>query len=271
MRAAVDSSDDATTTYDGAMSLSPSGRPSAAPATDPAEFAALCRSSPWRWDTVRFTLSWLGPQTAPVRCWIRRPEDLRVESLDGTALYTSTDLVGSRDDFYVSARPESWLVRPALLSPVYTRSGLVERRPEAAYGDPVFGGGRWQAVLDPVELAGPAPQPLYLAERAPAAITEIRSAIDDDGRPVRSAVVRPLVGYRPVEPGHPLAPASTAVSIDEQTGICTASEVLEGPEAGSGHRLRIEAVDDYLNDDLFTPVSFRLTDVSRHLPWRLRA
>jgi len=60
------------------------------------------------------------------------------------------------------------------------------------------------------------------------------------------------------------------VSIDEQTGICTASEVLEGPEAGSGHRLRIEAVDDYLNDDLFTPVSFRLTDVSQHLPWRLR-
>lgn len=84
-----------------------------------------------------------------------------MEALDGTALYTSTDLVGSRDDFYVSARPESWLVPPGLLSPIYTRSGLVERRPEAAYGDPVFGGGRWQAVLDPVELAGPAPQPLY--------------------------------------------------------------------------------------------------------------
>ena len=98
-----------------------------------------------------------------------------------------------------------------------------------------------------------------------------RQGQDDDGRPVRSTVVRPQVGCRPVEPGHPLAPAPTAVSIDEQTAICTASEVLEGPEAGSGHRLRIEAVDDYLNDDLFTPVSFRLTDVSRHLPWRLRA
>lgn len=256
--------------YDGRMIPSSSGRPGAAPATDPAEFAALCRSSPWRWDTVRFTLSWIGPEAAPVRCWIRRPEDLRVESLDGTALYASTDLVGSRDDFYVSSRPESWLVRPALVSPVYTRSGLVERRPEAAYGDPVFGGGRWQAVLDPVELAGPAPQPLYLAERAPTALTQIRVAIDDDGRRIRQAVVRPLVGYRPVEPGHPLAPAATRVGIDEQTGICTSSEVLEGPERGSGHRLRIEAVDDYLNDDLFTPVSFRLTDVSRHLPWRPR-
>lgn len=258
-----------TAIYDDGMSVSSNGRPRPAPATDPAEFAALCRSSPWRWDTVRFTLRWFGPETAPVRCWIRRPDDLRVAALDGTALYTATDLTRSRDDFYVSARPGSWLVRPALVSPVYTRSGLVERRPEAAYGDPIFGGGRWQAVLDPVEIAGSAPQPLYLAERAPATIAEVTSSIDVDGRAVREAVVRPLVGYRPVEPDHPLAPAATRVSIDEQTGICTGSEVLEGPERGSGHRLRIEAVDDYLNDDLFTPVSFRLTDVSEHLPWRI--
>ncbi|WP_144791507.1 hypothetical protein [Kocuria palustris] len=249
------------------MSASSHGRPRQAPATDPAEFAALCRSSPWRWETVRFTLQWIGPETAPVRCWIRRPEDLRVESLDGSALYTATDLTRSRDDFYVSSRPVSWLVPPRLVSPVYTRFGLVERRPEAAYGDPVFGGGRWQAVLDPVELAGDAPQPLYLAERAPAALSGITSSVDEDGRAVREAVARPLVGYRPVEPGHPLAPAATRVRIDERTGICTRSEVLEGPQRGTGHRLRIEAVDDYLNDDLFTPVSFRLTDVSEHLPW----
>lgn len=253
------------------MSPLASGRPRPAAPTDPAEFAALCRSSPWRWDTVRFTLTWIRPDAAPVRCWIRRPGDLRVEALDGTALYTSTDLARSRDDFYVASRPDSWLMAPSLVSPVFTRSGLVERRPEADYGDPVFGGGRWQAVLDPVEIAGAAPTPVYLAEQAPAALSDISTMIAADGRAVRQAVARPLVGYRPVEPEHPLLPGPTQVTIDEQTALCTASRVLEGPLAGSGHRLEIEAVDEYLLDDLFTPVSFRLTDVSAHLPWTPRS
>lgn len=251
------------------MSAHPYGRPRANPPTDPSEFAALCRSSPWHWSTVRFTLQWQDPDAAPVRCWIRRPDDLRVEALDGTALYTATDLGRSRDDFYVSSRPDSWLVSPRLVSPVYLRSGLVERRPEADYGDPIFGGGRWQAVLDPVEIAGPAPQPSYLPERAPAAISEVTTGIDDDGRSVRRALVRPLFGYQPVEPGHPLLPGTARIVLDEQTSICTQARVLDGPQAGSGHRLRIEAVDEYLLDDLFTPVSFSLTDVSEHVPWRI--
>ena len=53
-------------------------------------FAALCRSSPWRWDTVRFTLYWVSedPDTAahPVRVWLRRPSDVRVETLQGLSL-----------------------------------------------------------------------------------------------------------------------------------------------------------------------------------------
>ena len=43
--------------------------------------------------------------------------------------------------------------------------------------------------------------------------------------------------------------------------------MLEGPFAGQGHKLGIEAVDDYLLDDLFTDMDFNLTDVSDHLPW----
>lgn len=280
--------------YTGFMTPStPYGRPTAAPGTDPEEFAALCRSSPWRWDTIRFTLQWVLPRQAnatdgseirdvsmgaqvdrdprPVRAWVRRPKDLRVEDLDGHPLYTATDLGRSLEDFYVASRPDSWLLPPSLVAPVYRRSGLVERRPEAAYGDPVFGGGRWQAVLDPVELVGPAPAPMYLSARTPTAISDIHLTRDDDGRPVRRATVTPRINYRPLEPEHPLVPAPTLVTVDEQTGICTATSVLEGPLEGAGHLLRIEAVDEYLLDDLFTPVSFDLTDVSRHVPWTLEA
>lgn len=273
------------------MSIGAYGRPTAAPGNDPEEFAALCRSSPWRWDTVRFTLQWLLPAAeidatgavirddsmgarqdrvpSPVRAWIRRPKDVRVETLDGDPLYTATEIGTSLQDFYVASRPDSWLLPPSLVAPVYRRSGLVERRPEAAYGDPVFGGGRWQAVLDPVEIVGPKPVAPYLSAQLPAAVTDVRVAHDDAGRAVRTATVTPRVGYRAVEPGHPLVPAPAQVVVDEQTGICVASTVLSGPLSGAGHRLRIEAVDEYLLDDLFTPVSFNLTDVSRHLPWQV--
>jgi hypothetical protein len=249
------------------MSRSPVPAPS-----DPDEFAALCRSSPWRWDTVRFVLSWPdtgeGKTPEPVRAWVRRPSDLRVEALDRSPLYTATTRQRSRDDFYVASTSASWLLEPALVAPVYTDSGLVERRPEAAYGEPVFGGGRWQAILDPVELAGSAPVPPYLPERRPCTIEDVRTG-SHHGRRVRGAVVTPGPAYDAVTPGHPLAPARTRVLVDEQTAICVRSEVLDGPLAGSGHDLAIEAVDAYFVDDLFTSVTLDLTDVSRHLPWHV--
>ena len=56
------------------------------------DFAALGRASPWRWDTLRFTLHWTGTGAAepaePVRAWLRRPSDLRVETLDGEQTLT---------------------------------------------------------------------------------------------------------------------------------------------------------------------------------------
>ncbi|MGX5359369.1 hypothetical protein [Kocuria sp. KH4] len=238
--------------------------------TDPDEFAALCRSSPWRWDSLRFVLSWLVPGDRaphePVRAWVRRPSELRVETLAGGPLYTATTLEGSRDDFYVASTSSSWLLAPSLVTPVFTDSGLVERRPEAAYGDPVFGGGRWQAILDPVELAGSAPVPPYLPERRPCTVEQLGTGVHH-GRAVRGAVLTPGPAYAPATPGHPLAPARTRVLLDERTAVCVRSEVLEGPLAGTGHDLRIEAVDEYFVDDLFTSVRLDLTDVSRHLPW----
>lgn len=238
--------------------------------TDQDEFCALSRSSPWRWDTLRFVLSWPAPADAaprrPVRAWVRRPDGLRVEALDGTPLYTATTREQSRDDFYVASTSASWLLAPQLVAPVFTDSGLVERRPEAAYGDPVFGGGRWQAILDPVELAGDAPVPPYLPERRPCTVEDVSTGTHH-GRRVRAAVVVPGHAYTPTTPGHPLAPARTRVLLDERTAVCVRSEVLEGPLAGTGHDLRIEAVDEYFIDDLFRSVPLDLTDVSRHLPW----
>lgn len=202
----------------------------------------------------------------PVRAWVRRPSDLRVETLDGQVLYTTTSLEKSRDDFYVSDTPQSWLLPPALVSPVYDDHGHVLRRPEAAYGDPVFGGGRWQAVLDPVECVGSAPVPDYLPEHRP---TDLKHVVKGwfAHRPVLIATVSPNTRYRAFAPGHPLAPAPTRIAVDTATGVCVYSRVLEGPFADQGHKLGIEAVDDYLLDDLFTPTDHNLTDVSQHLPW----
>ena len=240
-----------------------------APEVPPEAFAALCRSSPWRWSTLRFVLSWVQDGTLaaePVRAWLRRPNELRVETLEGAPLYTTTSLERSRDDFYVASTPRSWLLPPALVTPVHDDRGLVSRRPEAAYGDPVFGGGRWQAVLDPVECVGSAPTPLYLPEQRPARLSALTTEVFE-GRTVWCATVEPTVRYRPVTAGHPLAPGPTRLAVDHATGVCVRSQVLEGPCAGQGHRLVIEAVDEYQLDDLFTGSDIDLTDISHHVPW----
>ena len=245
----------------------------AAPLVPPEAFAALCRSSPWRWATLRFVLSWTqgdNPTAEPVRAQLRRPSELRVETLDGSPLYTTTSLERSRDDFYVAGTARSWLLPPALVTPVRDDRGLVIRRPEAAYGDPVFGGGRWQAVLDPVECVGSAPTPPYLPEQRPARLSALTADVFE-GRRVWCATVEPTVRYRAVTSGHPLASGPTRIAVDHATGVCVRSHVLSGPHADQGHRLVIEGVDEYQLDDLFTEHDLDLTDVSHHVPWPVPA
>ena len=152
------------------------------------------------------------------------------------------------------------------IDPIYDDDGLVVRRPEAAYGDPIFGGGRWQAILDPVECVGPAPTPPYLPEQRPSQLSSVVAGAFAKRR-VWCATVEPTVRYRPVTANHPLAPGPTRIAVDTATGVCVYSHVLRGPYAGQGHRLVIEAVDEYQLDDLFTQQDFNLTDVSRHVPW----
>jgi hypothetical protein len=251
------------------------------PAEQAATFRNLCRSSPWKWQSLRF--EYLdrpvpSPGTDPagdaaagspdlVRAWLRRPGALRLETAERLVLHSTTGINDSRDGFYVSSTRKSWLLPPQLVTPVYDGGGLVRRRPEAAYGEPCFGNGRFGAALDPVELAGNAPVPLEFPNSNAVEVGAI-SEVDHEGRPALEATVSPNAGYRPAYPDAPLCrPGRTLVRIDAGTGVCVASRWLEGGTDSYGHWLRILAVDEYMLDDLFLAESMNLTDVRRHISW----
>ncbi|QYF90940.1 hypothetical protein [Arthrobacter sp. PAMC25284] len=251
------------------------GRPGQA-----AAFRNLCRSSPWKWQSLRFEYldrPFDGPAgTADgaadlVRAWLRRPGALRLETAAGLVLHSTTGINDSRDGFYVSSTRKSWLLPPRLVNPVYDDDGLVRRRPEAAYGEPGFGNGRFAAALDPVELSGNAPVPMEFPNANPVELESI-SEVDHEGRPALEATISPNSSYRPGDPGAPLCrPGRTLVRIDAGTGVCVASRWLDGGTDAYGHWLRILAVDEYMLDDLFLDRSMNLTDVRRHISWDVPA
>lgn len=240
-------------------------------------FRNLCRSSPWKWQSLRFEY-WDEPFTeaaspaAPlVRAWLRRPGALRLESPDGLVLHSTTGINDSKDGFYVSSTRKSWLLPPHLVTPVYDGSGLVRRRPEAAYGEPGFGNGRFSAALDPVELAGSAPVPLEFPGSNPVEVRDVIRA-DHEGRPALEAEVAPTPAYHPVDPAAPLClPGRNRIRVDLGTGVCVSSHALEPGTGRYGHWLRIIAVDEYMLDDLFLAESMNLTDVRRHISWDVPA
>jgi hypothetical protein len=158
-----------------------------------------------------------------------------------------------------------------LVTPVYDGQGLVRRRPEAAYGEPGFGNGRFSAALDPVELAGSAPVPIEFPGSNMVELHEV-SLREHEGRPVLEAVVSPTAAYHPAFPASPLClPGKSRIRVDLGTGVCVASQSLESGTEGYGHWLRIVAVDEYMLDDLFLAESMNLTDVRRHISWDVPA
>ena len=214
-------------------------RPPGDAAEQAAAFRNLCRSSPWKWHSLRFeyldrpfaadTGRAGRPLRAPdlVRAWLRRPGALRLETADGLVLQSTTGINDSRDVFYVRSTRKTWLLPPHLVTPVYDDHGLVRRRPEAAYGEPGFGNGRFAAALDPVELAGNAPVPLEFPNSNAVELGTITDVVHE-GRPALEATVTPNPGYRPSDPGAPLCrPGRTLVRIDAGTGVCVASRWLE--------------------------------------------
>jgi hypothetical protein len=209
-------------------------------------FAALARSSPWRWSTLRFTVSWSGGPTGQgaVRAWLRRPGLLRVETLDGALIQ-------------------------------------VVREPGPAVGvdAPMFQNYHWVAMLNPVELADGIDR--ETGEPVPALAVEDVTIVEHGGRPAWEAVVRTTPAYEPrcgccpllrsrevdlVEyedyPHHILAayPEAHRVRLDAGTGVCVFSEEIGGLAPGPRHGVWIEAVDEPMDDALFIEprrVSFR--------------
>ncbi|MGY1617484.1 hypothetical protein ACI797_12160 [Geodermatophilus sp. SYSU D00691] len=237
------------------------------------DFAALARSSPWRWSALRFTSGRYrdGAWQPVIRAWVRRPDALRVETADGAVLRAGFEppAVGSRA---VLAAPGD---EPAQLRevppPVFRPDGLVAGRPsrweQPELDAPFFENYFWVAVLDPVELAD--------GQDGPPLTVEDVAEVDHHGRPAWEAVVRTTPRYDPrcgccplldsldnarleyESNGYPLPrppeayPERWRVRLDVGTGVCVLTEELLDLPRGNGHELRVEAVDEPMDDALF--------------------
>jgi hypothetical protein len=198
------------------------------PAPSAASFAALARSSPGLWSSLRFTeRRRMYDGVRELRAWLRRPDRVRVETLDG-----------------------------ALLQVVRERN----RRPDGlAFDAPMYQDYFWVAMLDPVELA------------ADVVVDEVVE-VEHFGRPAWEAVLRTTPEYEPRCGCCPLLrslevdvreygprsehvldvyPEAHRVRLDAGTGICVFTGAIGGPEPGELHQLRIETVDEPMDDDLF--------------------
>jgi hypothetical protein len=201
---------------------------------NPRAFAALARSSPERWTALRFTRR--GSSLPPVRAWLRRPDLLRVEDLDGRLLQVRRQHPGP-----------------------------------AGCDAPVYRDHTWVAMLDPVELADGRDPDDGLP--GPGARSWEVGEVEHGGRPAWEALVAPTASYEPrcsccsllrsreVDerlvagggPGAVLAehPSAARVRLDAGTAVCVLVEDLDGPSPGVRLDVRIEAVDEPVDDTLF--------------------
>jgi hypothetical protein len=241
-------------------------------------FAALARSSPWRWSTLRFTDSRSLPGARDaVRAWLRRPDELRVETVDGALVQIVHErrqevgvltLDGGRHQYL------PWPGDDGAPTPDLRPDGLVAARPstsELSYDAPMYQDYFWVAMLDPVELADGRDQETGDVA-GPALLVDDVVEVDHFGRVAWEAVVRPTDAYEPrcgccsllrtrridllewgSQPGGVLAeyPEAFRVRLDVGTGVCVRTEQIGGLTPGGGHEVRIEAVDEPMGDELF--------------------
>ena len=251
-----------------------------------ADFAALARSSPWRWTTLRFTARWPDDpwRTRELRAWLRRPDRLRVEAVDGELVQIvhesriKGELATSDGDRYPSVQP--WWMDPDAPAPQLRADGMMEARPNRfasgfCFDAPMYRDYFWVAMLDPVELAdGHSPD---ADASLPGTEIDTVAEVEHAGRPAWEAIVRPTPAYEPRCPCCSLLrsrevdiaeaesgagdkvlldeyPEAYRVRLDLGTGACVLTEPIGGNTPGSGHDLRIEAVDEPMADDLFPSV-----------------
>lgn len=242
-------------------------------------FRRLARSSPWLWNTVELQIdeqtlskskggSEFHHESAAMTVLIRRPNAVRVEDAHGKVMFRTDSINDSKSAAFLSATRKSWLLPPQLLAPVYGEDGFVSRRPEAAYVNELIPVGRWNAFLDPVEIAGFVPGPADLAFPHPSIIHALAQITDENGRACLEADLSRGHSYAPVFPDAPLlAEGTTRLRIDLATGICVQRQVLTGAGAGKVQRVRIVAVDRYMIDGLFTQPTATLSDVRQAPHW----
>ena len=225
-------------------------------------FAALARSSPWLWSTVRFTTRGLPDERFPaVRAWLRRPDRLRVETLDGRLVQVVRE-----------AGPDVVELTLSGGRPLRRADGLVDRRPgnRWSYDAPMYQNYRWVALLDPVELADGIDRDTDAT--VPALVVDDVREVEHGGRPAWEAVVRTTPAYEPRCGCCPLLrslevdireygprsehvldvyPEAYRVRLDVGTGVCVFTAAIGGAEPNELHDVRIEAVDEPMADGLF--------------------
>lgn len=181
----------------------------------------------------------------------------------------------SDGDQYTKTLP--WATTPDAPRPQLRADGLVAARPDwlssnISYDAPMYRDYFWVAMLDPVELAdGHSPD---TGAALPGTDIDAVAEVEHAGRPAWEAVIRPTAAYQPrctccsllrsrdvdLAEAHAGAgdkvllaeyPHAYRVRLDLATGVCVLTEHLGGSTAGSGHELRIEAVDEPMADDLF--------------------
>jgi hypothetical protein len=250
------------------------------------DFAALARSSPWRWSTLAFTEGRAQPGARDtVRAWLRRPDALRVETVGGALVQVVRERPQEVGVLTISggrSRHLPWPRDVGAPAPELRPDGLVAARPstwELSYDAPMYQDYFWVAMLDPVELADG--QDAATGEVArPAVLVDDLADVEHFDRPAWEAVVRPTDVYEPrcgccpllrtrrvdvleweSYPGGVLAdyPEAFRVRLDVGTGVCVRTEHIGGLTPGAGHELRIEAVDEPMDDVLF-----------RDRPWWMR-
>jgi len=244
---------------------------------------------------VRFTHE--DGQLEPVRAWVRRPQAVRIERLDGQLLHaepgvsspTAGGLSVSRLAGAPAGAPEAdepatpvWWTDRAAPGPARDIEGLVVEPlrlpPWVWVDDAMWQTYRWVAMLNPRELADSVDG--TSAVEVDASVEGVRHS-----RTTLWATVRPREGYDPRCSCCPLLPCREAVlaegvgdpdgsfadahrvALDVATGVCVSTREVGGPAPGRGFDVLIEAVDEPVPDDWFTPPPRASGDEGGGLGW----